>query len=218
MFRQLRVHTWPHSPLTDSMLQIKPLTRLIFCSPLPEGKAMKQAQQWHWEQLLNTRRLWELCQQHCIVARLIPMTQLPLMISDSVLDVENRISTATATPPSSQTLHSTSHLESQCWDPFWPMVWCNLTSVMCRPQHWQVDLLMPSTKTVKILLRFCCPTTTDTSSPISLLRASALSRPSLPKGWVYMVEDVSIKTKAEVVNPNSYLMLNAPLTCLKCKH
>jgi hypothetical protein len=83
---------------------------------------MKQAQQWHREQLLNTCRLWELCRQHCIVTRLIPMTQLPLMISDSVLDVENRISTATATPPSSQTLHTTSHLESQCQDPFWPMV------------------------------------------------------------------------------------------------
>jgi hypothetical protein len=41
--------------------------------------------------------------------------------------------------------------------------------------------------------------------------------PSLLKGWVYAVEDVNIKTKAEVVNPSSYLTLDAPLTHSKRK-
>jgi hypothetical protein len=34
---------------------------------------------------------------------------------------------------------------------------------------------------------------------------------------VYAVEDISVKTEAEVVNPNNYLMLDAPLTRLKRK-
>jgi hypothetical protein len=42
--------------------------------------------------------------------------------------------------------------------------------------------------------------------------------PSLPKGWVYAVEDVSVKTKVKVVDPNSYLTLNAPRTHHQRKH
>jgi hypothetical protein len=34
---------------------------------------------------------------------------------------------------------------------------------------------------------------------------------------VYVAEEVNIKTEAKVVDPSSYLMLNAPLTHLKCK-
>jgi hypothetical protein len=39
----------------------------------------------------------------------------------------------------------------------------------------------------------------------------------LLKGWVYAVEDISVKTEVEVVNPNNYLTLDALLTCHKRK-
>jgi hypothetical protein len=54
------------------MQQTKPLKRLLFHSLLPEGEAMKQARAWHRVQLLDLRRLWELCRQRRVQAGLIP--------------------------------------------------------------------------------------------------------------------------------------------------
>jgi hypothetical protein len=122
------------------------------------------------------------------------------------------------TPPSSLTPLLTSPLESQCGPPFQPTVWQDLTSVVRRPQRWQIDSSGLSSKTTKIPLWFHQQTTTVKSSHKSLQRGLASHPPSLPKGWVYKVGDVSIKTEAEVVNPNSYLTLSAPLTHLKCRH
>jgi hypothetical protein len=104
----------------------KPTTRLLFRSPLPKGKGIKQALAWNREQLLDLRRLWELRRQRRIDRGLIPMTHPPHLISDAALGVENRTSIATATPPLSQIPHSTSPLtplESQCQDPFRPTAW-----------------------------------------------------------------------------------------------
>jgi hypothetical protein len=39
----------------------KPTKRLLFRSPLPKGEGIKQALAWNREQLLDLRRLWELC-------------------------------------------------------------------------------------------------------------------------------------------------------------
>jgi hypothetical protein len=94
----------PHLPLTDSALPIKPLKRLLFRSPLPEGEAMKQARSWHRDQLLDLRCLWELRRQHQISARLLPMTQPPTMISDTVLGVGSKENIVMAIPLSSQTV------------------------------------------------------------------------------------------------------------------
>jgi hypothetical protein len=207
----------PHLPQMDSTLPIKPLKHLLFHSPLPEGEAMKQAQAWHRDQLLDLRRLCELRQQRWISAGLLPMTQPPTMISDAALGVGNRENTVMVTPLSSQTPLSTSHLDSQCGPPFQPTVWQDLASVVRRPRHWQVDSSMLSTKTTKIPLKFRQHTTTVRSSRTSSPKDLAFPPPLLPKGWVYEVEDVSVKTKAEVVNPNSYLTLDAPLNRLKCK-
>jgi hypothetical protein len=179
---------------------------------------MKQAWAWHRDQLLDLRRLWELRQQCRISARLLPMTHPPTTISDTVLGVENRENTAMVTLPSSQTLLLTSHLDSQCGPPFQPTVWRDLTSVVCRLRRWQVDSSTPSTKTIKIPLRFHRHTTTVRSSRASSPKDLASPLLSLPKGWVYEVEDVSVKTEAEVVNPNNYQTLDAPLTHLKRKH
>jgi hypothetical protein len=140
------------------------------------------------------------------------------MISDAALGVGSKENTAMATPPLYQIPLSTSHLDSQCGPPFQPTAWRDLTSVVRRPRRWQVDLSTCSTKTTKIPLRFCQHMTTVRSSRASSLKDLASPLLSLLKGWVYEVEDVSVKTKAEVVNPNSYLMLDAPLTHLKRKH
>jgi hypothetical protein len=113
----------PPSHLMASTPPNKPTKCLLFCSPLLKGEGIKQVLAWNWEQLLDLRQLWELCQQQHIKNGLIPMAWPPLMISDDVLDVENRINTAMGTPPSSQTPRSTSLLDSQCGPPFSPTAW-----------------------------------------------------------------------------------------------
>jgi hypothetical protein len=37
-----------------------------------------------------------------------------------------------------------------------------------------------------------------------------LSKPSLPKGWVYVPEEVEVKVEAKVIDPSQYQMLDAP--------
>jgi hypothetical protein len=100
-------HLLPSHP-TANVLLAKPAKCLLFHSPLPKGEGVKQALAWNREQLLDLRRLWELRRQRQIDHGLIPMAQPPTMISDAVLDVENRTSTATAIPPSFLTHHLTS--------------------------------------------------------------------------------------------------------------
>jgi hypothetical protein len=197
----------------------KPVKHLLFCSPLLKGKGVKQALAWNQEQLLDLRRLWELQRQQQIDHGLIPMAQPPTMISDAVLDVENRTSTATAIPPSFLTHHLTSpqpSLESQCSDPFWPTAWRGLTSIIHRPQHWQLASSMPL-KTMKMPLRFRHPMTTVGKLQTSSQKGLGLIPPSLLKGWVYEVEEVRTGVKEEVVDPSQYQMLDALLTRSKCK-
>jgi hypothetical protein len=207
----------PHpSPRTANRPPTKPLKHLLFRSPLPKGEGVKQALAWNREQLLDLRQLWEQRRQRRIDAGLIPMAQPPHTISDSALGVENRTSTATDIPLSSQTHPSISLLESHCRPPFSPTAWRGLTSIVRKPQRWQVASLMPS-KTTKMPLWFRHPTTTEKKSRISSRRASESSQPSLPKGWVYVPEEVEVKVEAEVTDPSQYLMLDAPRTRSKRK-
>jgi hypothetical protein len=138
----------------------KPVKHLLFRSPLLKGKGIKKALAWNREQLLDLWRLWELCRQRCVKAGLIPMTQPPTMISDDALAVGNSENIATVTLLSSQTPHLTSLLDSQCAGPFSPMAWRGLTSIIRRPQHWQVASSRPL-KTTKMPLRFRQPMTTE---------------------------------------------------------
>jgi hypothetical protein len=55
------------------------------------------------------------------------------------------------------------------------------------------------------------------SSQISSQRDLESLQPSLPKGWVYEVEGVSVEVKAEVIDPSRYLTLEALLTRSKHK-
>jgi hypothetical protein len=202
--------TLPHPlPLMASEWPTKPLKRLLFRSPLLKGEGVKQALAWNREQLLDLRRLWELRQQHRVDAGLIPMAQPPHMISNNALGAENRTSIVTDTPPLSQTPPSTSPLESHCGPPFRPTAWRGLTSIVRRPQRWQVASSMPS-KTTKMPLRFRHPTTTAKKSHASSRMASDSSKPSLPKGWVYVPEEVEVKVEAEVIDPSQYRMLDTP--------
>jgi hypothetical protein len=143
------------------------------------------------------------------------MTRPPTMISDNALTVGSNENTATAILHSSQTHHSTSPLtllESQCQDPFHPTAWRDLTSVVRRPRRWQLALSTASTKTTKMLLQFCQPMTTGKSLRGSLQKDSASHLTSLPKGWVYTIEEVGAEVKAEVTDPSKYLMPDALLT------
>jgi hypothetical protein len=142
------------------------------------------------------------------------MARPPPQISDNALDVENRVNIAMGTLPSSPIHPSTSplpNLESQCSDPFRPMAWRGLTSIVRKPQRWQLASLTPS-KTTKMPLQFRRPTITAKKSPTSSQQGSESTQPLLPKGWVYEAEEVSVEVKAEVVDPDQYLTLDAPLT------
>jgi hypothetical protein len=137
------------------------------------------------------------------------MTHPPTMISDTALAVGNSKNTATDIPHSFLTRHSTSPqtpLESQCQDPFQLTAWHDLTSVMCRPRHWQLALSKVSSKTTKIPLRFHQHMTTEKSSRGSSPRDLALTPTPLPKGWVYAIEEVGAEVKAKVTDPSKYLM------------
>jgi hypothetical protein len=111
------------SHLTASVPLNKPMKCLLFRSPLPKGEGIKQALAWNREQLLDLRRLWELRQQQHIDKGLVPMAHPPSMISDDVLDVENKTNTVMAIPQLSQTPHSISPLDSHCRPPFSLTAW-----------------------------------------------------------------------------------------------
>jgi hypothetical protein len=111
---------------------------------------------------------------------------------------------------------STSLLESHCGPPFSPTVWQGLTSIVHKPQRWQVTSSMPL-KTTKMSLRFRRPMITEKKSRASSRRALESSQPSLPKGWVYVPEEVEVKVEAKVTDPSQYRMLDAPLTHSKRK-
>jgi hypothetical protein len=147
------------------------------------------------------------------------MAQPPPQISDDVLDVENKINIAMGTLPSSPTHHLTSllpNLESQCSDPFRPTAWRGLTSIVHKPQCWQLTSSTPL-KTTKMPLRFRRPTITAEKSPTSSQRGSESTLLLLPKDWVYEVEEERAAVKAEVVNPAQYLTIDALLTRSKRK-
>jgi hypothetical protein len=75
---------------------------------------------------------------------------------------------------------------------------------------------MPLKKT-KMPLRFRQPTAARTSSHASSPKVSASIPTSLPKGWVYVPEEVEVKVEAEVTDLDQYQMLGVPLTRSKRK-
>jgi hypothetical protein len=137
------------------------------------------------------------------------------MISDAALAVGNSENTATVTPLLSQTHPSISPLtplESHCQDPFRPMAWRDLTSVVRRPRRWQLASPPALGKTTKMPLQFCQPATTGKSSHGLSPKASASQPPPLLKGWVYATEEVGAEVKAEVTDPSLYHITSAPVT------
>jgi hypothetical protein len=133
----------------------------------------------------------------------------------------NSKNTVMDTLPSSQTPLSNSlqtPLESQCQDPFCLTAWQDLTSVVRRPWHWQLASSTVLSKTTKIPLRFCWPTTMERNLHESSPKVLAFPPTLLPKGWVYVTKEVDAEVKAEVTNPSQYLMPNTPLTRSKLKY
>jgi hypothetical protein len=61
-------------------------------------------------------------------------------------------------------------------------------------------------------------TTTGRSSRELSPKVLASQPPSLPKGWVYAVEEVGEEVKAEVTDPSLYQITNAPVTRSRLNH
>jgi hypothetical protein len=73
---------------------------------------------------------------------------------------------------------------------------------------------MLSNKTVKMPLRFRQPMTTGLNLLTSSQKVLEFLPPLLPKGWVYKVEDVNVKTEAKVASPSSYQLTDTPCYAL----
>jgi hypothetical protein len=108
----------------------------------------------------------------------------PTLISHLVHNAENPESTAMSTTHQSPSPSPLSLSPSQ--NPFAPSAWQHLASTVKKPRRWQVDLPLPSDKVVKIPLQFHLPTP---------------SKNTLPKGWVYAVEDAVEGVKQEADRP-----------------
>jgi hypothetical protein len=214
MFCQLRVHT--PAPLTpDGQRAAEQAAEMFAISYTPaEGRRGQAGSGLESGTVARPEATLGAPSTATNVSRAPPMTQPPTMISDAVLDVENSMSIATDIPPSSQIHPSTScqpNLELQCQDPFRPTVWRGLTSIVRKPQHWQLTSSTPL-KTTKIPARFRQHTTTAKKLRASSQKGLDSTKSSLPKGWVYEVEEVSAEVKDKVVDPCRYQMLDAPLT------
>jgi hypothetical protein len=119
----------------------------------------------------------------------------PTLISHLVHNAENPETTAMSTThqspsPSQLSLSTSPNL-------FAPSAWRHLASTVRKPKRWQVDLPLPSDKVVKIPLQFCRPTP---------------SKSTLPKGWVYAVEDAKEGVKVELTDPSLYNSVDQTLT------
>jgi hypothetical protein len=81
-------------------------------------------------------------------------------------------------------------------------------------RRWRLQYLVKWT--TKMPLWFRQSTITGKKLPASSPTASESTMPSLPKGWVYVPEEVEVKVEAEVIDPSKYQMLDAPRRS-KCK-
>jgi hypothetical protein len=127
------------------------------------------------------------------------------MISHLAPSVENLENTVMNTIPQSQSLLllPLSLSEALPSQPLALSVWQHLVSIMKKLRHWQVDLLLPLDKVVKILLQFCLPT------PLK-------NRP--PNGWVYVVEVIVGEVKQEMADLSLYNSIAHPLTHTQHNH
>jgi hypothetical protein len=160
---------------------------------------MKTALAWHQEQLLLARKKWDQKNRRRVAISHIPSTP-PTLISHLVHNAENPEITATNITPQSPSLNPSSPSPFQ--NPFAPTAWRHLASTVQKPRRWQVDSPLPSDKVVKIPLQFRRPT------PL---------KNTLPKGWVYVVEDVAGAVKQEVTDPSLYSSADRTLTRAQCE-
>jgi hypothetical protein len=132
---------------------------------------------------------------------------------------EQHVSTVMGTPPSSQIHPSTSphpNLELQCQDPFWPTAWRGLTSIVRKPQRWQLTSSAPL-KTTKIPARSSASIQLRRRRNLAYPRRGAWTRPSRRCRRVGCTRRWRSPwgSRPRWSTHDRYQMLDAPLTCRK---
>jgi hypothetical protein len=183
------------SPQTEPLLlKLSEHTHMKFQSPLPQSLGMKTARAWHQEHLALVRQRFDEKNRRRIAAGHIPVRH-PYLTTHTAPSAPDQENTATAIPPL-RTQHSPSqhpqHPYLSQLQPFRPTEWRHLTSIVRKPRRWQLDSPLHSNKTVKIPLKY---------------RHHTQSKPKLPKGWVYVDEEVEAGVKEEVTDPCKYTVL-----------
>jgi hypothetical protein len=90
-----------------------------------------------------------------------------------------------------------------------PGTWDKLSSIVSKPRRWLLDLPLPSTRTVKIPLRFRGKENHPPTTPQDLGESSQNSPRKESKFWTYLLEDV--KTE-DIGDPSQYVTLDQVLT------
>jgi hypothetical protein len=205
------------TPLPDSRpteLPSKP-TKLSmhFPSPLKQSLGMQTALAWHQEQLLEAQERLDQRNHNRIRARLLPITNPTLTTTTSPSAPSAPANEPIATVHLAPQLHR-HHPYLSPLEPHRPGSWDKLSSIVSKPKCWSLDLPHPSTRTVKILLRF----QGQENHPPNTPREPEVSNQSLPpkesRFWMYLLEDV--KTE-DVGNPSQYTTINQVLTCAQLR-
>lgn len=167
---------------------LKPWRMLMFREPSLPSIGMCTAVKWQCEQLLVARQCLDARNQAQCKAGMIPITQTMSQILDNALeDVDQwNIAMDTTPPILSWYLHH-SHPYLSNLQPHQLGSWPKFMDHVQKSWCWQLDLPGLPTKSVKIPLKYQSHCSTP---PMN----------SLPKGWVYIEEDVEVKPKV-LLNP-----------------
>jgi hypothetical protein len=201
----------PSTPPLDSHPTVLPskLRKLSmwFPSPMKQSLGMLTTSAWHREQLLEVCRKLDLHNCIRLSKGMIPI-QSPLTTMTTSISAPSALAnehTVTASPTPRLCCH---HPYLSPLDLHHPGVWDKLSSIVSKPKCWSLDLLLPSTCTVKIPLRFRGK---ENHPPNTLQDLEESNRSSPPKlrFWTYLLEDV--KTE-DVGDPSQYVTLDQVLT------
>jgi hypothetical protein len=181
---------------------------MLFRSPMKQSLGMCTASAWHQERLLEARQRLDLRNHSQLSKGMIPvqspLTTMTTSLSAPSVPVNKPTVTANLTPQLCR-----HHPYLSPLDPHHPGAWDKLSSIMSKPKHWSLDLLLPLTHTVKIPLKF----QGKENHPPNIPQGPEVLTQNLPckesRFWTYLLEDV--KTE-DVGDPAQYVMLDQMLT------
>jgi hypothetical protein len=207
----------PSTPPRDSCqmaLPSKPRKlSMRFRSPMKQSLGMLTASAWHREQLLEACRKLDLRNRSRLSKGMIPvqspLTTMTTLASVPSVPANEPTAFAHLTP---RIRHHHPYLSPL--DPHHPGAWDKLSSIMSKQRRWSLNLPLPSTRTVKIPLRFRGKENHPPNTPQNPGESNQDSPHKESRFWTYLLEDV--KTE-DVGDPSQYVTLDQVLTCTQLR-